>query len=144
MNNRTILKIFLFILFIIVGAGFVLHYELYLYFTGNKEHLVEFIKSFHPYDDIVFIALQIFSVLVAGALPAEITGFIGGYLYGSVLGTIYSTIGLSIGSWLAFSLARTFGLPFVRKVVKASIMDTYDHFMDAQGPFVAFILMDDS
>ena len=31
-------------------------------------------------------------------------------------------------------------LPYARKVVKASIMETYDHFMDAQGPVVAFIL----
>jgi len=140
MNNRTALKILLFVLVVIVGTGFVLHYKFYLYFASNKEQLVGLVKSAHPFDDIVFIIIQIFQVLVAGALPAEITGFIGGYLYGSVLGTIYSTIGLSIGSWLAFLLARTFGLPFVRKMVKASILETYDHFMDVQGPFVAFIL----
>ena len=140
MNNRTVLKISPFVLVILVGTGFLLHYKFYLYFTNNKEHLLEFVKSVHPFDDIVFIAIQIFQVLVAGALPAEITGFIGGYLYGSVLGSIYSIIGLSIGSWLAFLLARTFGLPFVRKIVMASILETYDHFMDVQGPFVAFIL----
>ena len=88
----------------------------------------------------MFIALQIFQVLIAGALPAEITGFVGGYLYGPVLGTIYSTAGLSIGSWLAFILARVYGLPLVRRVVKASIMQKYDHFMELRGPLVSFIL----
>jgi uncharacterized membrane protein YdjX (TVP38/TMEM64 family) len=102
--------------------------------------MIEFIESFHPYDDFVFIALQIFQVLIAGALPAEITGLIGGYLYGPVLGTIYSTIGLSIGSWLAFLLARVYGLPLVRRVVKASIIQKYDHFMELRGPLVSFIL----
>jgi uncharacterized membrane protein YdjX (TVP38/TMEM64 family) len=78
--------------------------------------------------------------LVAGAIPAEISGFVGGYLYGPVVGTIYSTIGLSIGSWLAFLLSRTFGLPLVRKLVRPSIMKKYDHFIEARGPLVCFIL----
>jgi uncharacterized membrane protein YdjX (TVP38/TMEM64 family) len=106
----------------------------------EPKRAIEFINSFHPYDDFVFIALQIFQVLIAGAIPAEITGVIGGYLYGPVLGTIYSTIGLSIGSWLAFILARIYGLPLVRRVVKASIMQKYDHFMTLRGPLVSFIL----
>ena len=125
--------------FIILGAYLIIHYDLYFYLNYENK-VIEFIESFHPYDDFVFIALQIFQVLVAGALPAEITGFVGGYLYGPVLGTIYSTIGLSIGSWLAFVLARVYGLPFVRRVVKASIMQKYDHFMELRGPLVSFIL----
>lgn len=125
--------------FIILGTYLIIHYH--LYFSLNYQNkMIEFIESFHPYDDFVFIALQIFQVLIAGALPAEITGFIGGYLYGPVLGTIYSTIGLSIGSWLAFLLARVYGLPLVRRVVKASIMQKYDHFMELRGPLVSFIL----
>jgi uncharacterized membrane protein YdjX (TVP38/TMEM64 family) len=78
--------------------------------------------------------------LVAGAVPAEISGFIGGYLYGPILGTIYSTIGLSIGSWLAFILSRVYGLPLVRRVVKPSIIQKYDHFIEMRGPLVCFIL----
>jgi uncharacterized membrane protein YdjX (TVP38/TMEM64 family) len=133
------LKGFFLIFFIILGAYLIIHYNLYFYLNYENK-VIEFIESFHPYDDLVFIALQIFQVLVAGALPAEITGFVGGYLYGPVLGTIYSTIGLSIGSWLAFVLARVYGLPFVRRVVKASIMQKYDHFMELRGPLVSFIL----
>jgi len=132
-------KIILLGFFIILGAYILIRYN--IYFSSNYQNkMIEFINSFHPYDDIVFIALQIFQVLIAGALPAEITGFIGGYLYGPVVGTIYSTIGLSIGSWLAFLLARVYGLPFVRRVVRASIMQKYDHFMELRGSFVSFIL----
>lgn len=133
------LKGILLVFFIIFGTYLIIHYH--FYFSLNYQNkVIEFIESFHPYDDFVFIALQIFQVLIAGALPAEITGFIGGYLYGPVLGTIYSTIGLSIGSWLAFLLARVYGLPLVRRVVKASIMQKYDHFMELRGPLVSFIL----
>jgi len=129
----------LLVFFIILGSYIIIRHN--IYFSSNyQDKVIEFINSFHPYDDIVFIALQIFQVLIAGALPAEITGFVGGYLYGPVVGTIYSTIGLSIGSWLAFLLARVYGLPFVRRVVRASIMQKYDHFMELRGPFVSFIL----
>jgi len=139
MKTGHALKSILLVSFVILGAYLFFHYN--LYFSLRYENkVIEFINAFHPYDDFAFIAFQIFQVLFAGAIPAEITGLIGGYLYGPLLGTIYSTIGLSIGSWLAFLLARVYGLPLVRKVVKARIMQEYDHFIELRGPFVCFIL----
>ena len=140
MNKRLILKIFFLILLLIIGIKLIFSYHYYAYFTYYNQKLIAFIESFHPYDDLVFIIIQIFQVLVAGALPAEISGFVGGYLYGPVVGTIYSTIGLSIGSWLAFILARVFGMPLVRRLLNPIIIDKYDHFIEARGPLVCFIL----
>jgi len=140
LNKRLIIKIFFLILLLIIGIKLIFSYHYYAYFTYYNEKLIAFIESFHPYDDLVFIVIQIFQVLVAGALPAEISGVIGGYLYGPVLGTIYSTIGLSIGSWLAFILARVFGMPLVRRLLNPIILDKYDHFIEARGPLVCFIL----
>jgi uncharacterized membrane protein YdjX (TVP38/TMEM64 family) len=136
--SYTLKSIFL-AFFVVLGVYLFIHYDLHSLLMRPKK-AIEFINSFHPYDDFVFIAVQIFLVLIAGAIPCEISGFIGGYIYGPVLGTIYSTIGLGIGSWLAFSLARTFGLPLVRKVVRASIMEKYDCFMRQRGSLVSFIL----
>jgi uncharacterized membrane protein YdjX (TVP38/TMEM64 family) len=79
-------------------------------------------------------------VLIVGTIPGEISEFIGGYIYGPVLGTIYSAIGLCIGSWLAFALARVYGLPFVRRIVRPSIMEKYDYLMEHQGRHISFIL----
>jgi uncharacterized membrane protein YdjX (TVP38/TMEM64 family) len=140
LNNRIVLKILILILILALGTKLVLSYKYYAYFTYSNQALINFIESFHPYDDLIFIVIQVFQVLVAGAVPAEISGFIGGYLYGPILGTIYSTIGLSIGSWLAFILSRVYGLPFVRRVVKPSIIQKYDHFIEMRGPLVCFIL----
>jgi len=64
-----------------------------------------FIKSFHPYDQLVFISLQILQVVVA-PIPGELTGIIGGYLYGPFLGIIYSTIGLALRSWIDYTLCQ--------------------------------------
>ena len=140
MNKRLIIKIFILILLLIIGIKLIFSYHYYAYFTYYNEKLIAFIESFHPYDDLVFIVIQIFQVLVAGALPAEISGVVGGYLYGPVVGTIYSTIGLSIGSWLAFLLSRVFGMPLVKRLLNPIILDKYDHFIEARGPLVCFIL----
>jgi uncharacterized membrane protein YdjX (TVP38/TMEM64 family) len=129
----------LLIFFVALGAYLLIHYELNL-FLIDQNKVIAFINSFHPYDDFVFIVFQIFQVLIVGAIPGEISEFIGGYIYGPVLGTIYSAIGLSIGSWLAFALARIYGLPFVRRIVRPSIMEKYDYLMEHQGRHISFLL----
>jgi len=140
LNKRLIIKIFILVLLLIIVIKLFFSYHYYEYFTYYNQKLIAFIESFHPYDDLVFIVIQVIQVLIAGALPAEISGFVGGYLYGPVVGTIYSTIGLSIGSWLAFLLSRIFGMPLVRRLLNPSIIDRYDHFIEARGPLVCFIL----
>lgn len=139
-NRRNIIIAIVLVLILVLGIKLLINYHLYHLVTYNTEKLTAFIESFHPYDDLVFIIIQIFQVLVAGAIPAEISGFVGGYLYGPVVGTIYSTIGLSIGSWLAFLLSRKFGLPLVKRVVNPRIMEKFDHFMVEKGPLISFTL----
>ena len=74
-------------LFIILLAYLFVHYEFYFLIMEPKR-AIEFVNSFHPYDDFVFIFFEIFQVLIAGAVPGEISEFVGGYIYGTVLGTI--------------------------------------------------------
>ena len=133
------LKGILLIFFIILGAYLVIHYELN-FFLIDQNKVIAFINSFHPYDDFVFVVFQIFQVLIVGAIPGEISEFIGGYIYGPVLGTIYSAIGLCIGSWLAFALSRIYGLPLVKRIVNPSIMEQYDYLMEHQGRHISFFL----
>ena len=137
MNKKLVLRILiLFFLIALAVYGFI-HYDLYQYFK-DKGKLADFIKT-QPYDELVFILIQIVQV-VAAPIPGEVTGFIGGYLYGPFWGTIYSTIGLTIGSWLAFVLARFFGEPLLEKVVKREVFEKFDHFMEHRGLLVSFLL----
>jgi len=108
-----LIKILLLLGLLASGLFAFFHYDLYVDFV-HKERAIAFIKSFHPYDQLVFISFQILQV-VAAPIPGELTGIIGGYLYGPLLGTFYSTIGLTVGSLLAFALARMFGLPLGKK-----------------------------
>ncbi len=138
MNGRLILRILLLILLVVLTTYLFIHYNLHVFFV-DKKRVITFVNSFHPYDEIVFMLLQILQV-VAAPIPGEATGLIGGYLYGPFLGTIYSTIGLTIGSWIAFVLARFFGLPLVEKAVNPSILQKYDYFLEHRGAWVSFLL----
>lgn len=138
MNGRNFLKLVVAVFFLVLGTYYFFHSGLYVYFT-NKEKAIHLIRSHHPFDEVVFIFLQIFQVVFA-PIPGEATGLIGGYLFGTVLGTIYSTIGLTIGSWLAFVLARFFGLPLVEKAVKPETLKKYDYVLEHQGALVSFVL----
>jgi len=138
MNGRLAFRILILLLLIILSTYLFIHFDLYVLFSSRRR-VIEFISAFHPYDEIVFIILQVLQV-VAAPIPGEVTGLIGGYLYGPLLGTIYSTIGLTIGSWMAFILARFFGLPLVEKVVNPVIIDKYDYFLEHRGLFVSFLL----
>lgn len=137
-NNRLLIfKAFVLVALLSLSTYLFLHYDLYLFFT-SKRKIIEFIRV-SPFDEIVFIFLQVVQV-VAAPVPGELTGFIGGYLYGPVLGTIYSTIGLTLGSWLAFVLAHFFGMPLLGKIIKPAVVEKFDHFMEHQGILVSFFL----
>ncbi|MEN6488765.1 MAG: TVP38/TMEM64 family protein [Smithella sp.] len=136
-NRQLALKAVVLIALISLSTYLFVHYDLYLFFT-SKRKIIEFIKV-SPFDEVVFIFLQIVQV-VAAPVPGELTGFIGGYIYGPFLGTVYSTIGLTLGSWLAFVLAHFFGMPLLEKVVKPAVIEKFDHFMEHQGLLVSFFL----
>jgi uncharacterized membrane protein YdjX (TVP38/TMEM64 family) len=138
MNGRLIFRILVLFLLVVLTTYLFIHFDLYI-FLIDKQKAITFVNSFHPYDEVVFISLQILQV-VAAPIPGEATGLIGGYLYGPVLGTVYSTIGLTIGSWIAFVMARFFGLPLVERAVKSSIIQKFDYFLEHRGLFVSFLL----
>ncbi|MBN1547296.1 MAG: TVP38/TMEM64 family protein [Syntrophaceae bacterium] len=125
------------VLLLLLGYLFI-HYNVYD-LISNRERIVAFINSFDPYDQLAFMGVQVFQVVVA-PIPGEVTGFIGGYLYGPVMGTLFSTIGLTLGSWVAFGLAHFFGLPLVEKFVKPELVQKFDRFMRKKGALYAFIL----
>lgn len=137
MNNKLALRAVLLVLLIGFCLFISYHFDLIQFFK-DKNQIIHFIKT-SPYNELVFIALQIFQVVIA-VIPGEISGFIGGYLYGPLLGTLYSTIGLTIGSWLAFMLARFFGEPLLERAVKKEVFEKFNHFMEHKGLLVSFLL----
>ena len=116
-----------------------------LYKTGlisfflNKEKITGFLNSLGPLSLSVLILLQSAQVVLS-PIPGEMTGLIGGFLYGPLLGILLSTIGLTIGSWIAFSLSKYFGRPFVEKFLKKETINRYDYLLHHKGAFLVFLL----
>jgi uncharacterized membrane protein YdjX (TVP38/TMEM64 family) len=137
-DRQIVINVILILLLLATGTYAFIHFDLSAYFL-QKERAIALIRSYHPYDEVVFIALQILQVALA-PIPGEFTGIIGGYLFGPLLGTIYSTIGLTIGSWLAFVIARIFGLPLVERIVKPETIRKYDYALEHQGVLISFVL----
>jgi len=138
MNKRLTFRILFLLLLLILSVYAFIHYDLYLFFE-DRHKLLNFIKSYHPYDELTFIFVQVIQV-VAAPIPGELTGIIGGILYGPFWGTVYSTIGLTLGSWIAFMLARFFGEPLLENVVKKEVFEKFNHFMEHKGLMVSFLL----
>ncbi len=137
-DKQSILKLAILILFISIGTYIFIHFDFYAYFI-NREKAVSLIKSYSPFDIIVFIGLQVLQVVFA-PIPGEATGLLGGFIYGPLLGTLYSTLGLTLGSWLAFSMARAFGLPFVEKTINPELVKKYDYLLEHKGAIITFVL----
>lgn len=100
---------------------------------------MNFLKSLGPLSFIGFVLLQAAQVAVA-PIPGEVTGLLGGILYGPVVGILLSTIGLTIGSWIAFTLSKYFGRPFVERLIKKETIDRYDYLLHHKGAFLVFLL----
>jgi len=138
LTSRNLIKVLLLLALISLGAYFFAHHHAYLVFL-DKERAIRLLTSLGRHSVPVFISLQVLQVVIA-PIPGDVTGLIGGYLYGPVWGTLYSSIGLTIGSWLAFALARLYGLPLVEKAITPSFIQKYDYFMKHRGVWVSFLL----
>ena len=127
------------LVFLVAGSTFILYETGLISFFLDKERMKKFLNSLGPLSFIGFIFLQASQVIIS-PIPGEVTGLMGGFLYGKFLGIILSTIGLTAGSWIAFSLSRCFGRPFVEKFVKKETMDRYDYLFHHKGAFLVFLL----
>lgn len=86
-------------------------HDIWALFSSVKK-LEEWVRASGPLAPMVFVAIQVFQVVVF-VVPGEVAQIAGGYLFGTWQGTLYSVIGLAIGSSIDFFLARLLGVPFV-------------------------------
>lgn len=138
--NRVLFKFLL--LLAILGALTALIYQtgiIRFFGRGGQAEARAFIDSLGGWGFLAFIFLQTIQVVVA-PLPGEVTGVLGGYLYGPLLGLLLSTIGLTLGSYIAFSLTRAFGRPFVERFVDPKNMERYDFLLHHKGAFLVFLI----
>jgi uncharacterized membrane protein YdjX (TVP38/TMEM64 family) len=104
----------------------------------DKEAFRQRIKSYGPWAPAVFIAFQVFQVLIS-PIPGELVGAAGGYVFGWFPSLIYSTIGLSLGSWINFFAARLMGKDLVERLIPPAYLAKLYRLMERQGVVASFI-----
>lgn len=119
------------VVFIMLIIAFFYREELKLVYS-DPEAVKNFISGFGIFGPIILIFLQFFQVIIF-VIPGPVFTIAGGYAYGITWGTLYSFIGTLLGSSLVFYLGRTYGRPFVEKMVNKDDLDRYDKFISRRG-----------
>lgn len=82
----------------------------------------------------VFIVIQAIQVVIP-ILPAAVGCSVGVIVYGPVWGFVYNYVGICAGSIIAFLLARTYGLPLVKRLVAKKQFEKYSKFLECGKGF---------
>lgn len=97
------------------------------------------VRSYGPLAPLVFVLLQATQVVVA-PIPGQAMGLISGYLFGAAYGTLYSVVGAGIGSFVALSLSRRYGRPYVERAIDPTVMAGFDDVAGRRGLVVLFLV----
>jgi uncharacterized membrane protein YdjX (TVP38/TMEM64 family) len=131
----------LFPAFVIAVLVFAIVYRsTWLAFFSSRADVQEWIASYGAVAPLVYIAVQIFQVVIF-IVPGEVIQITGGYLFGITAGTIYSLVGIGIGSGIDFYLARALGRAFVEGVFGDARVARFDTFTSARGAQTGFFLL---
>lgn len=101
---------------------------------SSQQTFAAFIRSLGWMSIPVFIVVQAIQVVIP-ILPAAIGCSVGVIVYGAVWGFVYNYVGICAGSIIVFLLARTYGLPLVRRMTAKKQFDKYAKFLDCGKAF---------
>ncbi len=139
--KRRILAIIGFPLFLglLMAAVIVFRHDLWRLFTSVRR-LEEWVRASGPVAPLVFIAVQVFHVIVF-VIPGEVVQIAGGYLFGIWPGTLYSVAGILIGSPIDFYLARFLGVPFVNALFPRERVEKTRALLGSRGSKIVFFFL---
>ena len=100
----------------------------------------EWITQFGAWAPLVYIAVQVFQVVVF-IVPGDVVQIAGGYLFGVAGGLVYSLIGIAIGSAIDFYVARLLGRTFVEGVFGAERVAEFDRVSSSSRARTGFFLL---
>ncbi|MGA2479009.1 MAG: VTT domain-containing protein [Spirochaetia bacterium] len=113
--------------------------DIWRLFTSVQK-LEAWVRASGPTAPLVFIALQIFQIVVF-VVPGEVVQITGGYLFGTWPATLYSVTGIAIGSAAAFFLGRVLGVPFVNAIFPPERVEGARKLLSTPGSKLVFFLL---
>jgi uncharacterized membrane protein YdjX (TVP38/TMEM64 family) len=140
-RSRRLLAIIGFPLFLaaLLATVLVFRRDIWRLFSSVRK-LEEWVRASGPVAPLVFIAVQVFHVIVF-VIPGEVVQIAGGYLFGIWPGTLYSVAGILIGSPIDFYLARLLGVPFVNAIFSAEKVEKTRSLLGSRGSKAVFFFL---
>lgn len=103
----------------------------------SSTDIIEFVKSRGHWGILASIGMMLLHSFIP--FPAEIVAIANGVIFGAVWGTVITWAGAMLGAFLAFSLARQYGQPFVRRVVSKRRAQTLERWVARRGLGTLFL-----
>lgn len=100
----------------------------------SLESLKSFVQKIGIWGPVAFVILQIIQVIIP-IIPGGISLLAGVFIFGPVEGFMYNYIGIAIGSVIAFLLARSLGIIFLKSVSPQKIYDKFIGWLDKKSHF---------
>jgi uncharacterized membrane protein YdjX (TVP38/TMEM64 family) len=126
------------LLALVVAALLIWHRPL-LFFFADRAKVQGFVTRFGPWAPFATILLHVIQVLLA-PIPGQVIDAVNGYLFGAGWGTFYSLVGVIAGSSLAMALARRFGRPWAKRLIKRETLERLDGYSRQRGALFFFLV----
>jgi uncharacterized membrane protein YdjX (TVP38/TMEM64 family) len=115
------------------------HRELWA-ILSTREHLQEWLAGWGDKAKLVYVALQVFQVVIF-MVPGELIQVAGGYFFGAAMGSLLATVGAVVGATICFFLGRLLGRPFLSAFVSADRVAKVEKLIESpRGTTTLFLL----
>jgi len=106
------------------------------YVTASRDaiSLRQWLASWETGAPLALVVLQACQVILA-PIPGHVLGVVSGYLFGMGWGTLYSMLGTTLGSLIAIALARAYGRPLVKRLLRPDLLSQLDSGIEKRGLF---------
>ena len=95
----------------------------------SPEAMAAFVARSGKTGAALFMAFQAVQVVLP-ILPGGLGCLVGVVLFGGIRGFLYNYIGICAGSLLAFTIARSCGLPLLRRLFSPALLERYGAWTD--------------
>ena len=106
------------------GGGALLWRSGFFEAMTSVEAFQAYIEGFTPFSQLIYFAVQLFSVLLA-PIPSNLTAAAGAVIFGLWASFLLTWGAVVLGSVIVFQLARTLGRSFADRFVSKKLSDKY-------------------
>lgn len=140
-NKTVIVKVLLFVAFIIAVATMVVEYEPYLTkLANNPAKIRAYLNSAGWLGFLIYLLMQVAHVLIV-VIPGDLITVCGGYLYGVPVGFVLSMIGVLLGASVAFGVSRFLGYEFITKFISYEKIEKMNQLLNSnKGTIGLFVI----